>query len=139
MMTGARPHAPRQRVSRKVKRPSLVVEPTLTSSSLGEAFEYVLGTLDVTGRAQANANDVFAARLKGELGIERRHAVDLGKRHVQPLGDADLHIPRHMLKDVLRRLQRDHNGALLPLVLLDDLVELRYLSRFSAICFMTSL
>ena len=32
-----------------------------------------------------------------------------------------------MLKDVLRRLQRHHDGALLPLVLLDDLVELKIL------------
>ena len=32
-----------------------------------------------------------------------------------------------MLKDVLRSLQRHHDGALFPLVLLDDLVELKIL------------
>ena len=90
-MAGATSQIPRQALFFQVNRPSGVVSPTLTPSSLARALEHVAGAADVAGRGLAHPDDVFALGLPGVHGVKTHHPEDFAPLDVQARGDALLH------------------------------------------------
>ena len=87
---------------------------------------------DMAGSPVAQPEDVPAPRFQVELGVKGRHAVDFAQRDPQPVGDELQHLRREIPVERLRPLQHRDQSALLPLVLVKDLIHQRKIGRAAA-------
>jgi hypothetical protein len=89
--TGARPHAPRHATVSTVNSMSSVVFFCLPAEAFADGVEDRDGILHVAGRAVAQADEVLALRLDGEVRVKRGHAEHARRRDVQRGGDIGQH------------------------------------------------
>ena len=87
MITGARPQAPKQRPTSKREQAVGGRLADLDPQRRLERGQHLLAAADVAGRAQADADQVLAARNGGEEGIEADHAGHFAIGLVQRQGD----------------------------------------------------
>ena len=80
----------------------------LDAQTFAQLGEYVAGTFDVAGGAQANRNFIFAFGVQSKLRIESGNAVDFLQRDLQMLCDQLLDLDRKIAVNFLRALQDRH-------------------------------
>jgi acetolactate synthase regulatory subunit len=104
--TGARPQAPMQATTSMLNLPSRVVWPGSILSVWLQRVEHGGRALHVAGRTAADLAVHLAERLKAELVVEGRHAVDLADRQLEALADGDHRIAREIALGILDPLQQ---------------------------------
>ena len=72
--------------------------------------QHIFAAPQVAGRAQADLDLIAAGLLQFEEVVEGDHAVDLGQRHIQQVGDLEGHFARDVAERLLHAVQ-DHDQA----------------------------
>ena len=123
MITGARPQAPKQRPISSENSAVLGRAADVDAELLLERVHHGHAAAHVAGRAEADADEVLAARDRGEERVEAHHAGDFAVRLAEFTGDVLEGDLRQVPEDALGELQHRDQRARLALVLGDHCIE----------------